>query len=246
MKIDKFKKVGSNKYKVYLGNESLTLYEDIILKYDLLLKQDISIDIMDDIIKDNNNYDTFNIALNYIETRMRCKKEIRDYLKKKEFDNKLINETIKKLEDLNLLNEKEYIKAYINDKINLSMDGPYKIKKSLIDLKFNEEDINDYLYTIDEDVWNDKLDKLISKKSSLMNSKSYYMFFNKLKEYLYNLGYDSEMIDYKLSNINYKSNAIESDYNKAVRKYKDDKTKITNFLIRKGYSYEEIKTLTND
>ena len=31
MKINKFKKVGTNKYKIYFDNEILTVYEDFIL-----------------------------------------------------------------------------------------------------------------------------------------------------------------------------------------------------------------------
>ena len=76
-----------------------------------------------------------------------------------------------------------------------------------------------------------------------MKNKSYYMFIQKMKNDLYNMGYDSYMIDDKLKDIKYESNALENDYKKACKKY-DDETKIINYLLRKGYSYEEIKTLT--
>jgi SOS response regulatory protein OraA/RecX len=58
------------------------------------------------------------------------------------------------------------------------------------------------------------------------------------------MGYDSNMIDDLLQNIKYESNALKNDYEKAKKKYSDG-TKIINYLLRKGYSYEEIKTLTN-
>lgn len=75
-----------------------------------------------------------------------------------------------------------------------------------------------------------------------MNNKSYYMFITKLKSYLFNLGYDKYMIDNILSNIKYESNALEKDFNSALKKYKDDKNKLINYLLRKGYSYDEINT----
>ena len=50
MKINKFKKVGKNKYKVIFDNTELTLYEDVILKYDLLIKNDVDIDLIDKIV----------------------------------------------------------------------------------------------------------------------------------------------------------------------------------------------------
>ena len=173
---------------------------------------------------------------------MRNKKEIISYLKKKEFNDEIINETINKLEKLNLLNSKSYIQAFVNDKINLSSDGPYKIKKSLLEFDFNEEDIDNYLNTIDENIWLEKLKKIANKKKSIMKSKSYYMFVSKMKNDLYNLGYDKYMIENVLSNIEYDSNALSKDLEKANKKFKEDKTKIINSLLRKGYSYEEINT----
>lgn len=240
MKINKFKKVGKSKYKIIFDNTDITLYEDVILKYDLLIKSEVDIDLIDKIIKENEHYDAFYSALNYIEIKMRNKKEIISYLKKKEFNDEIINETINKLENLKLLNTKSYIQAFINDKINLSNDGPYKIKKALLDSDFNEEEIDDYLNTIDENIWLEKLKKIANKKKSIMKSKSYYMFISKMKNDLYNLGYDKYMIDDILSNVEYDSNALSKDIEKANKKFKGDKNKIINFLLRKGYSYEEI------
>lgn len=242
MKINKFKKVGKSKYKIIFDNTDITLYEDVILKYDLLIKSEVDIDLIDKIIKENEHYDAFYSALNYIEIKMRNKKEIISYLKKKEFNDEIINETINKLEKLNLLNSKSYIQAFVNDKINLSSDGPYKIKKSLLEFDFNEEDIDNYLNTIDENIWLEKLKKIANKKKSIMKSKSYYMFVSKMKNDLYNLGYDKYMIENVLSNIEYDSNALSKDLEKANKKFKGYKTKIINSLLRKGYSYEEINT----
>lgn len=242
MKITKFKKVGKNKYKVFFNNTDLTLYEDIILKYDLLIKSDIDTQLIDEIIKENRDYESYDLALSYIEIKMRNKKELYKYLTNKGFEEDIINKTISKIENLGLLDNKQYIKAFINDKVNLSNDGPYKIKKALLELEFEENDINDYLYTIDREVWSEKLDKLINKKKSIMKSKSYYMFVNKIKNDLYNLGYDKDMIEEKLSKIEYQEGAIDKDFQKYYKKYNGDKNKITSSLLRKGYSYEEIKS----
>lgn len=245
MKINKFKKVGKSKYKIIFDNTDITLYEDVILKYNLLIKNEVDIDIIDKIIKENEHYDAFYSALNYIEIKMRNKKEINSYLKKKEFTDEIIRKTIDKLEKLNLLNTKSYIQAFINDKINLSNDGPYKIKKTLLEYDFNEEDINNYLDTIDENIWYEKLQKIVNKKKSVMKSKSYYMFITKIKNDLYNLGYDKYMIDEILSNVEYNSNALEKDIEKSNKKFKGDKTKIIKYLLRKGYNYEEVNSSLN-
>ena len=243
MKINRFKRLGAGRYKIIFDNTDITVFEDLILKYDLLIRKDIDVDLIDKIIEENKYYEAYHNALSYIEIKMRNRKEIIKYLERKEYDNKIIDDVLEKLNNLGLLNNKSYITAYINDKTNLSNDGPYKIKKSLLDMDFDEKEIDDYLYTIDEEIWKDKLKKIINKKKSLMKSKSYYMFITKMKNDLYNLGYDKDMIDNELSNIEYDSNALDKDYEKAFRKFKGDKIKIINSLLRKGYSYEEINSI---
>ncbi|MBQ7790064.1 MAG: RecX family transcriptional regulator [Bacilli bacterium] len=241
MKINKFKKVGKNKYKIYFDNSEIILFEDIILKYDLLIKKDMDVDLLDEVILENKYYEAYDLALGYIEVKMRNRKEIIKYLSKKEFNDNEINYALDKLDSQNLLNNKSYIVAFINDKVNLSLDGPLKIRKSLVELDFNENEIDDYLNTFDDDIWKEKIIKIINKKKSLMKSKSYFMFINKMKNDLYNMGYSSDMIDEYLSSIEYESNSLDKELSKLKRKY-SDKNKIINSLLRKGYTYEEIKS----
>ena len=184
MKITKFKKVGRNKYKVFFNNTDLILYEDIILKYDLLIKSDIDTDLLDKIILENRDYEVYDLALSYIEVKMRNRRELYKYLINKGFEEEIVNKTLNKIEDLGLLDKKSYITAFINDKVNLSNDGPYKIKNALLDLDFDEKDIDDYLYTIDREVWSNKLDKLIDKKKSLMKNAKIKIFCVMLVHFL--------------------------------------------------------------
>ena len=129
MKIIKYKKLSANKYKVFLEDGSnITLHENIIIKYNLLINKEINIDEMEDIIKDNNNYLVYDLALKYISTRMRCESELREYLKKKNIEDEEINNIIQKLKQNGFINEKLYVKSFISDKIRLSNYGPNKIR----------------------------------------------------------------------------------------------------------------------
>ena len=161
MQINKFKKIGKSKYKIFFDNSELILFEDIILKYDLLIKKDMDIDLLEEVILENKNYEAYDLALSYIEVKMRNRKEIVKYLTKKEYSDNEINYVLNKLDELNLLNDKSYIVAFINDKVNLGLDGPLKIKKCLVELDFNECDIDEYLNSFDEEVWKSKIIKII-------------------------------------------------------------------------------------
>ena len=47
----------------------------------------------------------------------------------------------------------------------------------------------------------------------------------------------------ELSKIEYDNSSIEKEYQKALKKYKDNKVKISSYLLRKGYSYDEINNI---
>ena len=220
MKIISYKKTSRGRYTITLDNNKLTLYEDVILNSNLLFQKDITLELLEKVMNENNYYEAYDLSLSYIETKLRTESEIISYLEKKGFTKNIIDDTIKKLKESNLINEKLYIEAYTNDKINLSSYGPFKIKRNLLDLGLSEDEIDAYLDTISSEVWKSKLDKIISKKVSLMKNKSAYMIKNKLKVDLFNLGYDRNMIDSLLISINLNDeDAIKKEMSKAYDKY---------------------------
>ena len=171
MKIISYKKTSRGRYIITLDNNKLTLYEDVILNNNLLFQKDITLELLEKVMNENNYYEAYDLSLSYIETKLRTESEIISYLEKKGFTKNIIDDTIKNLKESNLINEKLYIEAYTNDKINLSSYGPFKIKRNLLDLGLSEDEIDAYLDTISSEVWKSKLDKIISKKVSLMKNK---------------------------------------------------------------------------
>ena len=98
MKIKSFKKEKNNKYKIIFENgEDIVLYDDVIVKYNLLVNKTFDTNKLEEIIKYNSNLDAYYLALKYISKKMRTKLEIRKYLEKKDIDSKTIDETINKL-----------------------------------------------------------------------------------------------------------------------------------------------------
>lgn len=247
MILKKFIKCGKNKYKVITDKDSFVLYEDVILKNNLILDKKITVEKLENILKDNLFYEVYDIALHRIESKLRSLEEMKRFLKQKNYEEDLIDKVIDKLKKLNLLNDSIYIKSFINDKINLTMDGPYKIKSSLLLNGLNESEIDKYLESIDVSVWKDKIIKLIEKRKK-SNNKSKYNFVNNTKNYLFNMGYPDNLIFEGLSNIDIKSN-IDKEYSIAFKKYsskyngKELNNKIYMYLYRKGYTIDEIKNI---
>lgn len=83
MKIEKYSKGSSNKYKVTIDGEDYTLYDDVIIKFGLLLKKEINSKDLDNIVKYNDELDSYYLSIKYITKKLRSEKEIYEYLKKK-------------------------------------------------------------------------------------------------------------------------------------------------------------------
>lgn len=242
MKILKYKKISRGRYKLTTDTSELVLYEDVILKNNLLYNKDITLEILEKIMNENIYYEAYDLSLSFIEKKLRTKKEVINYLEDKGFNKRVIDETIKKLESVNLLNVRAYVEAYVNDKVNLGNSGPYKIKKELVNLGIDEEEINEYLNTISEDIWLSKLDKIVDKKMVSLKNKSLFMIKNKLNMDLAIMGYDKNMINEVLSKLTKNDGEamkkeMEKAYNKYSKKYEGEalKRQIKNHLYKKGF-----------
>ena len=144
MKIEKYTKLKDNCYNVLIDNEEYKLYDDVIIKYELLRNKEIDDTLFKEIIKYNNKLEAYYKALRYITKKQRTEKEIRDYLVK-DYSHKITEETIEKLKETGYLNKELYLKCYLADQVNLSNHGPNKIKKDLLKLGFSLEEIEDKL-----------------------------------------------------------------------------------------------------
>lgn len=198
MKIIKYEKKGNNTYKIYLeNNQSINVYEDVILKNNLLYKKEIDSSLLEQISNDNLYEDIYNKCVKYISVRIRSIYEIREYLKRKEIDESLIDTTIEKLQKNNLLNDEVFTKAFVNDKLNFTTMGPYRIEQELKKHKVDSSIIYKYISNIEDDKIDEKINKQIVK--SLKSSKKKQNLRNKIYTNLLSLGYSNEMI---LRNIN--------------------------------------------
>ena len=251
MKILKFKKTSKDKYKLFLdNNEVITLYEDVIIDNNLLIKKEIDNDTLNNLMNQNNDVYAYNVALNYISIKMRSIKEIKEYLIKKGFSTLIINKIIDKLINNGYLNDVNFTKAFINDQINLSTKGPYKIRKELVKYGVDESIIESEISNIDNNIIKEKLSGLIKKQVKIKKG-SVNSLKLKLVSYFTNLGYDKQLVLDELSNYDLSSdiNLLQKDFDKLYSKYKDKYTgtKLDYFIAQKlylkGYTSDDITNI---
>lgn len=201
IKIIKYKKENNGKYKLFLEDGStIDTYEDVILKNNLLYKKDIDDSLYNIIMNDNVYEEAYSKSINYIRIRLRSINEMKVYLKSKKYSEEVINIIIERLIKNNLLNDAIFTQAFINDKLNFTTMGPYKIELELKKHNIDNNIISKCISTIDEDIIYEKINKLITK--FIKSNKKYkgFLLKNKIYTNLINLGYSSSMILEVLNN----------------------------------------------
>jgi len=247
MKILKYKKFKNNEYKIITDKEEYKLYDDIIIKYELLLKKEINTKEFNNIIQENNLLKAYYESLKAINTKMRTVKEIEIILKRKNYNNNEIEYAIKRLQKEKYINNKIYIEAYIHDMLTLYIVGEQKILNDLIKLGLKESEILPFLNNIDKAIYIEKIKKYIDKKIKT-NKKSINEFNKKTLNELINKGFYKEDILNYLDNIDIEEDPKELEkiitklYKKYINKYDlyTTKIKIKSYLYNKGYTNFDI------
>lgn len=249
MQIIKYTKKGSNKYELTLkDNTKLLVYTDLILEYNLLIRKNLDPNTLKEIKSANLKLECYYKTLKYLKNT-KCTSDIKNYLK--DYPSNIVDYTIKRLTKEGYLNDNNYIKSYINTKINLSNDGYYKIYYYLKNKDLDETIIKNYLNDIEDNIWLDKINKIVNTKLKSNTKYSNNLLISKIKTYLKMLGYQDYLINIALDNINLDTSKedekLEKDYLKLFNKYKNkyEKNKLNYILIgklyQKGYDLDKVK-----
>ena len=202
MKIVKYTRLASGKYKVLFDNKKeLILYESVIIDTNLLYKKEITSEEYNNLVSLNNYQDIYNKVIKYIDIRLRSKKEITDYLKKMDLSTEVVDDILNKLITNKYIDDERFSQAYIKDKYNFSNNGPYKIINELVKLGIDKDMA--YTYTFDI-ITNEeeKINKLINKYVKSDKKHDWYYLRNKIYNNLINLGYSKEIVINILNNYN--------------------------------------------
>lgn len=238
MKIKNIKKQSNGKYKLKLeDNSTIITYDSVILNNNLLYDQTLDSEKIDKISKENTYYDIYNDVLKYVSKKIRSEKEILDFLSKYELDDKKKNTLIEKLKNDGIINNINYTKAYIHDRMMLSNDGPLKIKEELLKAGIDNNIIDDEFENIDMSIFDDKCEKIILKKIKANNKYSSNILKRKISNELFLLGYNTSNIDNYFNNMD-NSNILDKEYSKLYQKFsiKYQAEELKNILFQKLYS----------
>ena len=244
MKIEKFTKNKNGMYVLVLddGNK-IKIHEDLILKYELLLSKKINDELLETIQKENQIYEIYEIALKYINTRLRGSKELTEYLKKKGYECNNINQVLDMLKKQGYLDEATYARSFIHDKILMTNYGPNKICGELEKLGIDNNIILDKISVYTKEIEYERINKIIEKQIKINHNKGAALLKIKIQAFLLSLGYTSSYINECINKYDfYDKNVYEREYQKILtqlsKKYsgKELEYKLKQKLYQKGFS----------
>lgn len=248
MKIIKYKKNSNNKYTIILDDQrKYIFYEDVILKFNLLLKKEISNSDLEKMSDANLEYDVYYVALNSLRSKFRSTYELETLLKKKEYPSELIDTAIEKLTKQGYLNDRSFAKGFINNKIITTNYGPFRIIRELEKRKINSNIIEDEMLLFSSELQIEKIKKIIDSKIKSNRNKGGLILKQKIVDDLKMNGYEYDIISTVISNYDFGNNKeiAKKEYDKLYKKYRKkysgyelDKI-IKEKLFLKGLYYEE-------
>lgn len=228
------------------SGEELSLYEDVILNFDLLLKKSIDDKERDKILKMNQEYDVYYVALQSLKNRFRSVKDLKELLIKKQYPEEYVNMAIDKLLKQGYLDDCSFAKAYINQQMITTSKGPHKIERELLDKGVSSDIIYRELAVFTKEEQMAKIEKIATRLIKSNRSRGGMVLRKKIIYDLQNLGYDGSIINEGLANVEFsdtkdiQKREYEKLYRKLSKKYsgRELEFKIREKLYQKGLYYE--------
>ena len=247
MKIIKYKRLTNGKYKVTLDTEEIIeLYEDVILKYDLLITSNFDKKLLEEVKKDNLTWEVYYVALRSLKSRFKSREELKKLLLKKEYLKDDVLLVLDKLEEQGYIDDNSFCKSYINNQLITTNKGPKKIIREL-EVKGIDRSIivMEEIYT--KDIQVSRIEKLIDKLIKANKNRGGVILKKKIVSNLLNLGYDIDIVNEVIGRYDFpiSKDIYEKEYNKLYtklsKKYSDKELemKIKEKLYQKGLYYED-------
>ena len=139
----------------------------------------------------------------------------------------------------------------MGDNVNLSNNGPEKIKKDLVKLGFTDEEFRERIDDIKDEVWLNKIEYIVKKKINTNHSYGTYKLREKILYDLCNMGYYKWMVEEIINGLDLSTDSkiIEKEYrkiyNKLSKKYEGNELtyQVKIKLLQKGFSNSEIEEI---
>ncbi len=188
LKIQKSNKARAN---LYLDDEFAFGVEMItVMKLGLKIGQEVSEEQLQEAIFDSEKSVAFEKAMDYLASRMRTSKQMREYLVKKGYTPQVVDYVLTKLQEYKYVDDDTYAKLYVEQ--NSKNKGERRLQQELLQRGISRTKAEEYSQ-IDGDVA--RADAMTLAVKYMRNKTNDIKNLQKLQRYLVSRGYDFDVID---------------------------------------------------
>jgi regulatory protein len=265
MKISRIttQKKNKNRYNIFLDDGQKETYgfsvdEAILVEYQLRKNMELDASTIEMLVQKDTIHKSYTQTINFLSYRMRTKKEIRDYLLKKEVDEEHIPVIMEKLEKENLIDDRQFADMFVRSRINTSSKGPMLIKKELIEKGVAADIAGQATESYSFEKQYEKVLKWINKRMNQKKKDSYRKQLQQAQANLVQKGFTQEVIQEAIANMEETKDGDaeweavlyqgEKLWHKHSRKEEGFylRNKVKEGLYRKGFSLELINRFLNE
>lgn len=253
-------KKNKNRVSVFLNNEyTFSCSSELVYSYKLKVGNKVDLEYLKELAQEDNFLCCKNDALRVIEKSYKTEKEMYDKLINRDYDEIVVKKTLEFLKSYSFVDDFKYAELYIKEKIK--SQGKNKIKYSLLKKGIDEKLVKEKLSQIDSDIEYSVAKTLAEKKYELIKKteKDSRKQYKKLGDYLIRNGYDTEIVSSIVKKIVVNDNSneyiVEKDSGelillaqkrlKVLMKSEQDQKKLykklADYLLRRGYKWEDVK-----
>lgn len=188
-----------NRYNIFLDDGKGETYgfsvdETVLIEYRLRKHMELDDSTITALIQKDTLHKSYTLAINFLSYRMRTKKEIYDYLVKKEVDEEHITKIMEKLSAEGLVDDRQFSEAFVRTRLQSSDKGPHLVKQELmqkgVDKTIASEAVDMYSY----DRQFEKAKKLAAKKLRSSHNKSFQQQIQQLQGTLMQKGFSGNVV----------------------------------------------------
>ena len=189
-------KKNKNRASVYIDEEfAFGVHVNVI--YDLGLKSGMEIDeeMRRRIISEEERKNARNYALKLIGYRSRCEAEVKRKMNEKGYSGEMIDDTVTYLMDNGFLNDEDFVRLYIESKLDINKYGLNRIEYNLRGMGISKDVIRKCMAEFSEDVDEYALAlPLAKKKLASLKKDDKEAKYRKLSGFLGRKGYSYDVI----------------------------------------------------
>ncbi len=191
-----------NQYTLTLDDgRSYSVHNEVIVKYGLKSGMEIDEEQLESRIWEANVKTASDLALNYLGYRTRTKKQLCDYLKRKGFDQSVIEEAARKMEDYRFLDDEDFARQWVQSKKTGKPTGRRKIAYELKLKGISQEIVESTLDSLTIEDEQKQAARLAEKAVIKYEDLPYRERMAKISQTLMRRGFDWEIVSWVLRHL---------------------------------------------